>query len=195
MASSRKSLIIGMVLGVVGLLLLEAAGIYAFGRYYRKTPEEVAQDLQPPPIPSSIEAQYELELQDIDGDTIPLADMKDSVVFLTFWKPDCVSCKAQLPSIQRLFEKVDKDGVQFVLAAFGDSADDAFMVADQNHVTAPVYACKGELPSIYKSRATPVAFILSPEGKVAFRHQGPAQWDDEAVVSFLRSLGHHEDAQ
>jgi hypothetical protein len=43
-------------------------------------------------------------------------------------------------------------------------------------------------PAAFETDGIPATFILSPDGRVAFRHTGAAQWDDETSLAFLKSL-------
>lgn len=185
--SNKKQFLIGVGVGVACVLVVEIVAIVIVGRSLIKTPEDIAQTLKVPPIPSSMDAEYNLTLKTTDGNSVDVSSLKGRVVFLSFWKPNCVSCKAQLPSIQHLYEMAKGKDIEFVLAAVGDKALDARKVAEEYNVTAPISILQGECPAMYEGKA-PVTFILSPDGKVAYKQNGPVLWDNEATLNFLCNL-------
>jgi len=59
--------------------------------------------------------ELNLQLKGVNVPDANLADFKGKVVFLNFWGTWCPPCRAEYPSIQKLYE-AKKDKVQFVLA-------------------------------------------------------------------------------
>ena len=185
---SGKSFALGFAVGLVFVLLLEWTGVLVLARLHRKSPQELATRLAPPPLPSTLDADYALALQTLEGAPFNFASLKGKTVFLGFWNPDCATCQAELPSIQTLYDKVKGDKVAFVLAAVTGSQQEALNVATEYKLTVPLYRVQGSLGSLYKT-SVPSTFVISPEGKIAFKHEGPARWDGEGVVRFILALG------
>ena len=53
-----------------------------------------------------------------DGSIINVADLKSKKVFIILWATWCPPCTAEIPSIEKLYNKVDKTNTVFVMLAF-----------------------------------------------------------------------------
>lgn len=179
----NKSLFIGMFLGVVFTLIFLVGGFVVL---YRMAIAKYPDTLEAPVMPTA-DATYEWTLQDLAGETFEFASLKGSVVFLAVWSPTCEHCKAELPYLQELYEKIEGEDIAFATVAVGEEDLTIDLVAEMG-LTFPVYTSVGERPAAYSGTGVPATYILSPEGKIAYRHVGPARWDDDQCVAFLRSL-------
>jgi hypothetical protein len=47
---------------------------------------------------------------------------------------------------------------------------------------------RGTPPGVFTTRGIPATFILSPDGKIAFKHVGSAKWNDERSMDFIKGL-------
>jgi thiol-disulfide isomerase/thioredoxin len=70
-----------------------------------------------------------------------LADFKDKLSFLKFLGNLCPPCRAEFPSIQKLYDS-KKDKVQFVLIAMQDQEASVRKFLAENKYTTPVYLAK-----------------------------------------------------
>ncbi len=66
---------------------------------------------------------YEFALKDLEGNKIPFDQFKGKVVFLNLWATWCGPCRAEMPSIQNLYEKVDKEKIVFVMLSLDREGD------------------------------------------------------------------------
>lgn len=55
-------------------------------------------------------AAIDFELKDQYGVKHKISDYKGKVIFLNFWATWCPSCKMEMPDIQKLYEKYEKEG-------------------------------------------------------------------------------------
>jgi thiol-disulfide isomerase/thioredoxin len=143
--------------------------------------------LEVPSFPSTTLADYDWIVQSLDGQDFKMADVKGKVVFLNFWATWCPPCVAEMPSIQRLHEKLKDEGVVFACIS-NEEASKVNQFAKEKGVTFPIYTMHGGPPLVFKTRGIPSTFILSPEGKIAYKHTGSAKWDDDKSIDFIRGL-------
>jgi hypothetical protein len=54
--------------------------------------------------------------------------------------------------------------------------------------TFPIYTMRGAPPPVFKTRCISTTFILSPDGKIGFKHIGSAKWDDDKSIDFIKGL-------
>jgi len=143
--------------------------------------------LPAPPFPGVEKADYGLKLERLDGTPFDARTLQGKVVFLNFWATWCGPCRMEMPSIQRLYEKVKDDRVVF-LGVSDETREKIGEFVKKNPYTFPIYRIAGEPPAVYRTDAIPATFILTPDGRVAFKHVGSAGWDDESTIAFLKTI-------
>ena len=126
-------------------------------------------------------AAVPFHLKDQYGKTHTLDDYKGKIVFLNFWATWCPPCRAEMPDIQKLYERSPRDGENAVIVLgvaapeLGGEKDKAgiktFM--DKNGYTYPVLMDKGgKLFGAYGIRAIPTTYLIDRNGNVIGRVQG-----------------------
>jgi thiol-disulfide isomerase/thioredoxin len=154
-----------------------------------------ANELPPPVLPAPShayirgQADYDWTLESLDGNKVAFSEFENKVVFLNFWATWCPPCTVELPSIRRLYESFKNNGeVAFVVATYEDEKIVQKFISSHK-LRLPVYLHKRNLPTVFESkRGIPITFIIDRNGGIVYEQVGAAKWDDEAVVSFLRSL-------
>jgi cytochrome c-type biogenesis protein len=124
-------------------------------------------------IPFTLKDQY--------GKTHTLADYKGKIIFLNFWATWCPPCRAEMPDIQKLYERSPQEGEKAVIVLgiaapkLGSEKDQdgikAFM--DKNGYTYPVLMDEGgKLFEAYDIRAIPTTYLIDRNGDIIGRVQG-----------------------
>jgi rhodanese-related sulfurtransferase/thiol-disulfide isomerase/thioredoxin len=140
-------------------------------------------------------ADYNFDLQNLQGEPLSLASLKGKVVFMNFWATWCPPCVAEMPNIQSLYGKMPADQVAFVMVSLDDDPEKARKFIDRKGFTFPVYTPQGPMPSAYASQVIPTTFVLSPDGKVVARHDGMADYDSDKFRNFLLSMTQRDKGQ
>ena len=124
-------------------------------------------------IPFTLKDQY--------GKTHTLTDYKGKIIFLNFWATWCPPCRAEMPDIQKLYERSPREGKKAVIVLgvaapkLGSEKDEAGIKAfmDKNGYTYPVLMDKGgRLFEAYGIRAIPTTYLIDRRGNVIGRVQG-----------------------
>ena len=133
---------------------------------------------------------YDFAVKDLEGKRIDMKDLKGKVIFLNLWATWCGPCRVEMPSIQALYNSVDKDKVAFVMLSLDQEDQHPKIVKfiDDKEFTFPVYMPASPLPKLLRVNTIPTTFIISPDGKVKSKHTGMANYDTEEMRSFLNSL-------
>lgn len=190
----------GVLMILLGLLLcsgqLQAGGEAASRNPAGET--DAAQNAQRAAETNHKVAAVPFELKDQYGKTHTLSEYKGKVIFLNFWATWCPPCRAEMPDIQKLYERSPKEGEGAVIVLgvaspkLGNEKDEtgikAFM--DKNGYTYPVLMdARGELFSAYGIRAIPTTFMIDREGNVYGRVQGALSGEniDKVVKQTLES--------
>ena len=177
--------------GLITILILVVGGyllIWWFSSQKIPGGEKILEgSLEAPPFPSAVLADYDWTVKSLDGQDFKMADAKGKVVFLNFWATWCPPCVAEMPSIQKLHEKLKDEGVVFLCISNEETSKVSRFVREKGFAF-PIYTMQGSPPAVFKSRGIPATFILSPGGKIAFKHVGGAKWDDEKSIDFIKGL-------
>ena len=190
----------GVLMILLGLLLcsgqLQAGGEAASRNPAGET--DAAQNAQRAAETNHKVAAVPFELKDQYGKTHTLSEYKGKVIFLNFWATWCPPCRAEMPDIQKLYERSPKEGEGAVIVLgvaspkLGNEKDEAGIKAfmDKNGYTYPVLMdARGELFSAYGIRAIPTTFMIDREGNVYGRVQGALSGEniDKVVKQTLES--------
>lgn len=82
-----------------------------------------------------------------------------------------------MPGIEALYQKVDKSKVAFVMLSLDQNPAKAQKYARSQGYTFPRYFRAGELSAPFDFNTIPSTIILGPDGQLAARHDGMADYD------------------
>ncbi|WP_439882298.1 TlpA disulfide reductase family protein [Pontibacter sp. MBLB2868] len=129
------------------------------------------------------------KMQTLDGQTVNFESLKGKVVFMNMWATWCPPCIAEMPNIQKLYDKVGSDKIAFVMLSVDEGGQEKVKkFIDKKGFTFPVYMPVGQLPQEFYSNAIPTTFIISPEGKIVAKQEGMADYDNQEVRDFLQGM-------
>ncbi len=126
----------------------------------------------------------------LDGKMISLADYKGKVVFLNIWATWCPPCADEMPSMERLYQKLkDKDFIILAVSidASGTKAVTPF-VRDYKLNFPVLLDTTGRSQTLFETTGIPESFIIDKEGVLAQIIIGPRDWDSPDAVLFFRHL-------
>ncbi|TCD27870.1 TlpA family protein disulfide reductase [Pedobacter psychrodurus] len=130
-----------------------------------------------------------IQFKDVKGKLVDLGDLKGKVIFLNFWATWCPPCRAEMPSINKLYTQFKDDKhVVFIFAdADGDLAKSSkFMVSRKYQM--PVYKVESNIPEQIFTGALPTTVIFDKQGRLSFKHEGVANYADKKIVDFINRL-------
>ncbi len=130
-----------------------------------------------------------IRFKDVKGNLVDLGDLKGKVIFLNFWATWCPPCRAEMPSINKLYAqfKGDKDVVFIFADADGDfEKSGKFMLSRKYEM--PVYKVESNIPEQIFKGALPTTVIFDKQGRLSFKHEGVANYADKKIVDFLNQL-------
>jgi len=123
-----------------------------------------------------------------DDSQIYLSDLKGKVIFINKWATWCPPCVAEMPSIQKLYERYkDNPDVEFVIVS-GESTKKINDFAIKKEFTFPVYSAQYASPKIFESSSIPATFIVSKSGKLVLKEMGSADWATDDVFEIIDNL-------
>ncbi len=132
----------------------------------------------------------DFNLKDLSGRVHRLSDFRGKVVFLNFWATWCPPCRMEMPSMERLHQRLR--GKDFVLLAISEDETGRAAVqpfVGQLGISFPVLLDEeGRVPQHYGVTGYPETFIIDRGGRVVQHTIGPEDWDSEPVYRYLIQL-------
>ncbi|MFC5530613.1 peroxiredoxin family protein [Cohnella yongneupensis] len=121
-------------------------------------------------------------VQDLQGNEVRLSDYRGRKVIVNFWASWCPPCRAEMPHMQRFYEKHDgKDDVVILsvnLASLEHSKNAAGQFAAKHGLTFPITSdVKGTVLDLYNVRAYPTTYVLDERGVTEDIIVGPMTTD------------------
>ena len=115
----------------------------------------------------------DLEVKDINGSSISLADLKGKTVLLDFWTTWCPPCQADAPSLEKLNQKYGNKN----LAIVGVSVNEPRATVEQYlkkhpHSFPVVLSTENQLSRPYEIAIFPTYLIVGPDGTLMTVEQG-----------------------
>jgi thiol-disulfide isomerase/thioredoxin len=132
-------------------------------------------------------ADYHWSMTDLEGKTHSFQEFQGKVIFLNFWATWCGPCRAEMPSIQKLYNQLETQGVQFVCVS-DEPIEKVKKLVEKNGYTFPIYTTNEKLPAIFKHSSIPITFIIGKDGTIEAKQVGAVRWESEEAVQFLTHL-------
>jgi peroxiredoxin len=131
----------------------------------------------------------DFSLQDMAGDTHNLARYTGKPVIVNFWASWCPSCRKEMPSMNRAWEKIKHEGIDMIAINVGEDRETVESFTQAIPVDFPVLLDKdSKTAEAWPVRGLPMTFVLDPDGKLVFRAIGSREWDDDLLLDKVRAL-------
>ena len=140
--------------------------------------------------PDAKNFDYDFSLKDLQGNKVDFNQFKGKVIFLNLWATWCGPCKAEMPTIQKLYDKVSANSnIVFVMLSIDRDKDHGKVV---KYLQDKKFSFPGYMPSGYLSEqlnvpSIPTTFIISKEGKIISKEVGTTNFDTPKFEKFLTS--------
>lgn len=133
---------------------------------------------------------YNFTIKDLNGNKIDFNEFKGKVIFLNIWATWCGPCRAEMPTIQRLYDKIPTgENIIFIMLSLDRDKDLAKVikyVKDKNY-SFPAYMPSGYLTEQLNVPSIPTTFVISKEGKILVKEVGTTNFDTRKFHQFLIS--------
>jgi len=130
---------------------------------------------------------YNFEMKDLEGNKFSFDQYKGKVIFINLWATWCGPCKAEMPGIQSLSEKLKDEPVEFVMLSVDKESALSKVIAylENNQYTFPVFMPHGYLPEQMQVPSIPTTFVIGKDGKVVMKETGTRNYDTRKMINFL----------
>jgi peroxiredoxin len=171
----RKSKVDVLLQCAIALLLLALVAVFAYA-----TRDTV--------IGAGDEAP-EFSIKTDAGPTISRTDFGGRLLVLNFWATWCPPCIEEMPSLEAFHRQLKDSGV-VVLGVSVDEDEAAYRRFLQRANVSFQMARDPEsaLSSKFGSYRYPETYVINRDGKVLQKLVGPADWTDQRLVGYIKSL-------
>lgn len=139
------------------------------------------------------------EATTLDGEPASLADYEGKVVLLNIWATWCAPCRVEMPSMQRLYETLDRDDFEIVAVSVdaeegeidpsGNRGGNVRAFVDSLSLTFPIlHDPRARIMRIYQATAVPESFVIGRDGMVWQKIIGQNEWDTPEYLAFFGRL-------
>jgi peroxiredoxin len=125
----------------------------------------------------------------LGGGELDLGSLRGRIVVVNFWATWCPPCVAEMPSLERLYRTLGKEG----LAVVGISVDEDEAVlrsfVETHGLTFPILRDPGGrvAAAAYRVTGYPMTFELDAEGVLREIYVGPAEWATPEALEHFRA--------
>ena len=133
----------------------------------------------------------DFKLRDLGGHEVSLSSMRGKVVFLNLWATWCEPCRREMPSIEKLYEKLGKDK-SFVILAVSEDSDGSKAVApyvkQSGYKFEVLLDPRNDVGEAYNVSGIPETFVIDRDGRIVAHHLGPYDWANPDIRDALQEL-------
>ncbi len=136
-------------------------------------------DPAPPPI----------ELNTLDGEPLSLASLRGKVVLVNFWATWCEPCIEEMPSMQRLRDRLAQRPFEILAVNYQEGRPRIRAFLDKVPVAFPIVRdTDGGVARAWKVRIFPSSFVIDTQGKIRLQLVGSTDWTSADVLARLDPL-------
>ncbi len=137
--------------------------------------------------------------RDMRGRPVSLEQLRGQVVLVNIWATWCGPCRDEMPSLQRLHERLGARGLH-VVAVSVDGASAAERAAGDPRRLVEAFAREmgldftlwldpsGEVQRTYRTTGVPESFLVDRDGTIVKKVIGATEWDSGANVELVERL-------
>jgi len=187
--STRRRVLLSAIFAVAVAGSAAAALVIAEGGLSGAQPPAFRGGLDAFKPESPARAAPEIAFTDAAGRPLSLADFHGKTVLLNFWATWCAPCVKEMPSLDRLQQRLGSD--RFVVVAISVDREGLdvvrpFLAKTQIQSLATYVDPKGASMRAFGVRGLPTTFVIDRTGREAGHIEGQAAWDTPQAEALIR---------
>jgi thiol-disulfide isomerase/thioredoxin len=125
----------------------------------------------------------------IDGKQQSLADLKGKFVFLNFWATWCPPCRAEMPSMEKLYNRFKNKNLIFLAIDIRESQKVIEAFIKNFNLTFPIALDRtGDIAMKYGVQSIPMTFIIDKDGFIIATAIGSRNWNSSEIIEAFEIL-------
>jgi thiol-disulfide isomerase/thioredoxin len=131
----------------------------------------------------------DFSLPTTQGGSGNLASLKGKVVFLNFWATWCGPCRAEMPSMEVLYNRFRDDGLEILAVNCMEKEQEVVEFMREYGLSFPAALDgDGKVSGAYGIQAIPTSYLIDRDGKIIMRLVGSIDWDKQEIHAAFKSL-------
>ena len=132
----------------------------------------------------------DLKFKDDEGKEISFSDFQDKVLLVNFWATWCAPCIKEMPSLDRLKKKINKNFDVIAISVDRDGVKKVKDFFNENKITnlEEYFDTKNSLAKEMNLIGLPTSFFINKKGDLIGYFQGDLEWDNNTVIEFINYL-------
>ena len=129
-------------------------------------------------------------LPTLDGTEVSLSQLRGQPVLINFWASWCAPCLAELPGIQKLYQEMNKDGLEVLAVNVDENPEKEIpKVIQRLGLNLPIYTDKNaELSEMFEVSAIPFTIVTNRKHEIIWAESGEKDWFSEKVIQEIGTL-------
>jgi thiol-disulfide isomerase/thioredoxin len=163
--------------------LLAGLGGTALGIAQRARAQPALQPWSGPPVAPP------LELRTVDGRPLALADLRGRVVLVNFWATWCEPCVEEMPSLQRLRDRLGAARCEVLAVNYQEGEPRIRAFLQKVPLDLPIVRdTDGGVARAWRVRIFPTTFVVDADQTIRFLLTGSLDWTEPEVEGRIRAL-------
>jgi thiol-disulfide isomerase/thioredoxin len=159
-------------------------------------PVSAAWDVQPKlghrmaPLQESIPAP-DFVLGDMDEEKVSLKELRGKVVLINFWATWCPPCRREMPSMERLYQKINGDNFTVLAVNQMEAEDLVFAFTGQLEVDLTftiLFDKDSSVSQAFNVKGLPTSYLIDKKGNIRYRAIGGREFDHPEVEKLITNL-------
>jgi peroxiredoxin len=122
-------------------------------------------DSQSPSIATIGKPAPDFTLQNLDGESVSLSDLRGNPVMINFWNTGCPPCRNEMPYLQEVYDENRDTGLVLLTINIGQSASTVNDFLEENKLALPVLLdSDGAVTQRYGMPGIPTTFFIDSGG-------------------------------
>ncbi|MBA7467409.1 Thiol-disulfide oxidoreductase ResA [subsurface metagenome] len=129
----------------------------------------------------------DFQLQNLDGQTVPLSNLRNKPVLINFWATWCSPCRSEMPYIQEIYEEWTDKGLVLLAINIGESSSEVEEFMQGNNFSFTVLLdTKQDVAQKYNIQYIPTTFFIDKDAIIQYKltgaFQSKAQIEDKLSI-------------
>ena len=128
-------------------------------------------------------------LKDLNGKTVSLSAFKGKVILLNFWATWCPPCRAEMPSLNKLYNILKPRGLEVVAVSTDRSISDIKDFIESHRVGFPIlFDSERSASKLYRVFSMPTTFLIDRKGVIVEKFYGEYDWTEPETKEKIEKL-------
>jgi peroxiredoxin len=107
----------------------------------------------------------DFQLEDLNGQTISLSDLRGRPIILNFWATWCGPCRAEMPYLQQVYDQWQEQGLVLLAVNLKENSSQVNQFMQSNGYSFSVlFDNSGSVGNQYDIQAIPTTFFIDTDG-------------------------------